>query len=128
MQNPIARTIASLDALAHSSPNTPVRMKAVTAVGLWAEAFQRIHHKGAGTGEGERHPEDRVERLGDREAAFRKNVGQPGPEPERDAEKRKEADHSGDDPAGIVAEHGRDRIAVCAARRVDRQALERDSP
>ena len=34
MQNPIPSTIASLDALAHSSPKTPVRMKAVTAVGL----------------------------------------------------------------------------------------------
>src|SRR6202035_197420 len=34
MQKPIPRTIASLDALAHNSPNTPVRMKAVTAVGL----------------------------------------------------------------------------------------------
>ena len=73
---------------------------------------------GAGAREGKRHPEDRVQRLGDREAVLDKDVGQPCAEPERDAEKRKKADHSGDDPAGIVAEHGRDRIAVCAARRV----------
>src|SRR5215469_5295970 len=34
MQNPIASTIASLVALAQARPNTPVRMKAITAVGF----------------------------------------------------------------------------------------------
>src|SRR6516225_12095302 len=34
IQNPIASTMGTLDALAHSSPNTPVKIKAITAVGL----------------------------------------------------------------------------------------------
>jgi hypothetical protein len=85
-----------------------------------AEALQRVDHEGAGAREGKRHPENRVQRLGDREAALGKDVGQPGAEPEGDAEKRKEADHSGNDPVGIVPEHGRDTIAVGVVKKPPR--------
>src|SRR6202040_1446675 len=100
--NPIASTIASLPALAQSSPNTAVRRKAVTAGGLRPKRSSEYIMKPLAR-EGEGYPKDRVQRFGDRETALDENVRQPGAEPERNAEEGEKADHPGDHAARVFA-------------------------
>ena len=77
-----------------------------------AVAFERVHHKEAGAGEGEGDAKVEGQRLGDREAALGEDVRQPAADPGGGAKKRDEADHRGDDPAAIAAEDDADRVAV----------------
>src|SRR6266446_5345208 len=123
--NPIASTIPSLAALAQSSPNTAVRRKAVTAVGLRPKRSSEYIMKGAGTREGEGYPKDRVQRFGDRETSLDENVRQPGAEPERDAEEGEKADHPGEHAARVFAQDNAERVALGIARRAGPQRRER---
>src|SRR5579885_832343 len=84
---------------------------------------ERVHHADAGAGHREIHHQRVLQRFGDGEALVGHDAGQPGAEPDGDAEEGREADHAGNDAAGIFAEHDGERIALGVARRVSRQRL-----
>ena len=84
-----------------------------------AEALQRVHHEKTAQREGKLHPEGESQGLGDGKAAIRENVREPAPKTQCRAEEGKKADHRGDDPLAIAAEHDANRVAAYIGDLVD---------
>ena len=84
-----------------------------------AEALERIHHEEAAQREGELHPEREGEGFGDGKPAIGENVGEPAAKPQCCSEEGEKADHCGDDPFAISAEHDAHRVAAYIGDLVD---------
>ncbi len=84
--NPTPSTIASLPALAHHKPNTPVRMKAMTAVGLRPNRSKEYIMKALAIGKARVIQKIEFKDLAIEKPRSTRMYPHPGAEPERDAE------------------------------------------